>query len=87
MNLKFTASAALLAIALSAASAQEAPKAPEYEFTVIKENPITSIKNQYRPSSLPPVPLGPSLDLLANSSRRIALWTGEESRGGFQACL
>ena len=48
MNLKFTASAALLAIALSAASAQEAPKAPEYEFTVIKENPITSIKNQYR---------------------------------------
>ncbi len=30
MNLKFTASAALLAIALSAASAQEAPKAPEY---------------------------------------------------------
>lgn len=48
MNLKFTASAALLAIALSVASAQEAPKAPEYEFTVIKENPITSIKNQYR---------------------------------------
>ena len=26
----------------------QAPKAPEYEFTVVKENPITSIKNQYR---------------------------------------
>lgn len=29
-------------------SAQEQPKAPEYEFTTIKENPVTSIKNQYR---------------------------------------
>ena len=26
----------------------EAPKAPEYQFTVVKENPITSIKNQNR---------------------------------------
>ena len=28
-------------------SAQE-KKAPEYEFTTVKENPVTSIKNQYR---------------------------------------
>ena len=35
---------------LSAAStaAQDKEKKPEYEFTVIKENPVTSIKNQYR---------------------------------------
>ena len=40
-----------ISIALLAAvtlSAQEQPKAPEYEFTTIKENPVTSIKNQYR---------------------------------------
>ncbi len=47
MNIKFHVSVALAAIAMSAA-AQDAPKAPEYEFTVIKENPVTSIKNQYR---------------------------------------
>ena len=48
MNIKnFTISlaAALLAMPIFA---QEAPKAPEYEFTTVKENPITSIKNQYR---------------------------------------
>ena len=28
--------------------AQEAVQAPDYEFTTIKENPVTSIKNQYR---------------------------------------
>lgn len=41
----------LISLALLAAvtlSAQEQPKAPEYEFTTIKENPVTSIKNQYR---------------------------------------
>ena len=41
----------LISLALLAAvtlSAQEKPKAPEYEFTTIKENPVTSIKNQYR---------------------------------------
>ena len=38
-------SAAVAFIAL-AASAQNS--APEYEFTTIKENPVTSIKNQYR---------------------------------------
>ena len=39
----------LLAALLSATalSAQE-QKAPEYEFTTVKENPVTSIKNQYR---------------------------------------
>ena len=32
------------------AAAQAAPKeaAPEYEFTTVKENPVTSVKNQYR---------------------------------------
>ena len=36
-------------VALNAA-AQAAPKkaAPEYEFTTVKENPVTSVKNQYR---------------------------------------
>mgnify|MGYP003503766449 FL=1 len=38
--------AACALIAVSAAA--QAPKAPEYEFTVVKENPVTSIKNQYR---------------------------------------
>ena len=42
MKLKFILSAAVLAIACTALSAQE------YEFTTVKENPVTSIKNQYR---------------------------------------
>ena len=42
MKLKFILSAVVLAIACTALSAQE------YEFTTVKENPITSIKNQYR---------------------------------------
>jgi len=42
MKLKFIFSAAVLAIACTALSAQE------YEFTTVKENPITSVKNQYR---------------------------------------
>ena len=41
----FISFALLAAVTLSA---QEQPKAPEYEFTTIKENPVTSIKNQYR---------------------------------------
>ena len=48
MNIK---SFSLALAALSAAftlSAQEAQKAADYEFTTIKENPVTSIKNQYR---------------------------------------
>ena len=40
--------AAFMAMSAYVAIAQDAPKAPEYEFTVVKENPITSIKNQYR---------------------------------------
>jgi aminopeptidase C len=47
MNMRSIISAAACAfIAVSAAA--QAPKAPEYEFTVVKENPVTSIKNQYR---------------------------------------
>ena len=42
MKLKLFFSAAVLAIAATAASAQE------YQFTTVKELPVTSIKNQYR---------------------------------------
>ncbi len=52
MNFKTILSAAACAFIAMSASAQQGPKpaqsAPEYEFTVIKENPVTSIKNQYR---------------------------------------
>ena len=34
--------------ALQGGGSAFAQKAPEYEFTVIKENPVTSVKNQYR---------------------------------------
>jgi hypothetical protein len=42
MNIKFILSAAAAALMAVNASAQTA----EYEFTTVKENPITSIKNQ-----------------------------------------
>ena len=42
MKLKLFFSAAVMALAATAASAQD------YQFTTVKENPITSIKNQYR---------------------------------------
>ena len=45
MNAKFIIAAAAFALASAAVSAQTAP---EYEFTTIKENPITSVKNQNR---------------------------------------
>ena len=45
MNLKFILTAAALAVMSSAAFAQESP---EYQFTTIKENPVTSVKNQNR---------------------------------------
>ena len=45
MNAKTIISAAVCALIGISASAQQAP---EYEFTVVKENPVTSIKNQYR---------------------------------------
>ena len=48
MNFKFIIASAALAIVSAAAFAQEAPKAPEYEFTVIKELPVTSVKDQFR---------------------------------------
>mgnify|MGYP003289588455 FL=1 len=44
MNIKFILSAAAAALMAVSASAQTA----EYEFTTVKENPITSVKNQYR---------------------------------------
>ena len=45
MNIRSIFTAAACALIAISASAQ---KAPEYEFTVVKENPVTSIKNQYR---------------------------------------
>jgi len=50
MNVKSIISAAACALIAMSASAQQGPKpaGPEYEFTVVKENPVTSIKNQYR---------------------------------------
>ena len=48
MKLKTFSIALAAALVALSASAQEKPKAPEYEFTTVKENPITSIKNQYR---------------------------------------
>ena len=47
MNFKSIISAAACTLVAMSAYAQ-APKAPEYEFKVEKENQITSIKNQYR---------------------------------------
>ena len=47
MKLK-TITIALAALAVISASAKEKSKAPEYEFTTVKANPITSVKNQYR---------------------------------------
>jgi len=50
MNFRSIFSAAACGLIAIAASAQapQAPKEPEYEFTTVKENPVTSIKNQYR---------------------------------------
>ena len=45
MKLKFILAAAAVSLAAFAATAQEKP---DYEFTIIKENPITSIKDQNR---------------------------------------
>ena len=42
MKIKFILSSLLLTVAATAISAQE------YEFTTVKENPVTSVKNQYR---------------------------------------
>lgn len=43
------ASASFALAAMSAAAQQNpAPQAPEYEFTIVKEIPVTSIKNQFR---------------------------------------
>ena len=45
MKIKSIIAAAACSIIAVSASAQ---KAPEYEFTVIKENPVTPVKNQFR---------------------------------------
>ena len=42
------AAAACMLVASSAFAQPVQPKGPEYEFTTIKEHPVTSIKNQYR---------------------------------------
>ena len=47
MKIKFILLAAALSFTMSAA-AQNAPAKPDYQFTTIKENPITPVKNQYR---------------------------------------
>ena len=44
----FIAAALLVSFSAAAQKAPEKPASPDYQFTVIKENPITSIKNQYR---------------------------------------
>ena len=46
INLFIALAAGLLTMSANAQS--QKPKAPEYEFTVVKELPVTSIKNQYR---------------------------------------
>ena len=49
MKIKSFLSAAACALVATSAFAQPAqPKAPEYEFTVVKELPVTSVKNQFR---------------------------------------
>ena len=45
MNFKTIISAAVLAMISASTFAQDAP---QYNFTTVKENPVTSIKNQYR---------------------------------------
>ena len=45
MKLRFILFSVALTLAAALSNAQEAP---EYKFTTIKENPVTSIKNQYR---------------------------------------
>ena len=51
MNIKTliaTASCALVALSASAQQAPAPKEGPQYEFTTVKEVPVTSIKNQYR---------------------------------------
>ena len=45
MNIRFIITAAVCSIFTLNAAAQASP---EYEFTTVKENPVTSVKNQYR---------------------------------------
>ena len=52
-NMKKIIIAAAVALVSISANAQPKPAQPEaeYQFTVVKENPITSVKNQYRSST------------------------------------
>ena len=45
-NLLFAAAAC--AVTMTANAQEQKPKAPEYEFTVVKELPVTPVKNQFR---------------------------------------
>lgn len=48
MKIKSLVLTAAALMGAGSAIAQEAKKPAEYEFTVVKENPVTSMKNQYR---------------------------------------
>lgn len=49
MNIRFLILAAVALMGAASVHAQEETKQPaDYEFTVVKENPVTSMKNQYR---------------------------------------
>ena len=50
MKIKFNLLAAALSFTMSAVAQNSPakPASPDYQFTTIKENPITSVKNQYR---------------------------------------
>ena len=48
---KFIFAAVAAAIVPFAAVAQPAQPEADYQFTVVKENPITPVKNQYRSST------------------------------------
>lgn len=47
-SILISAAACLLAAASASAQSRPEPKGPEYEFTVVKELPVTSIKDQHR---------------------------------------
>lgn len=45
---KILSAIAVLAVSGMAMAQTPAPKGPEYKFTTVKENPVTSVKNQFR---------------------------------------
>ena len=48
MKRKSIIAAACILAAVSASAQPQKSNAPEYEFTVVKELPVTSVKNQFR---------------------------------------